>query len=348
MRQVDRTSVAPPSSLIGSESAGGRELVRARGHFTKDPPPEKGFTFTAYKGDDVRHALEKLFHGKCAYCESRYDIVGPVDIEHFRPKKGVDGDPAHRGYWWLAANWENLLPSCLDCNRRRYQPTPEAFSSLSAVLDAARRTGFTMVKTGKDTCFPVGGTRVAGEPPAAGMANALAGERCVLLDPCQDDPAAHVNYFIDRDVPLGVVFAAAVGGGAQGALPVLSPDTAIVENAARAAGISERGAVSIQVYGLNRLGLVQERTRILRRLEFLADTIVSLAAIADDLAGLAGADAAEKAKIDAAGARIEAQVDRIFAELRDMAAPKAAFSTMVATWLESFEADAADPARASL
>jgi hypothetical protein len=28
------------------------------------------------------------------------------------------------GYYWLAADWENLLPSCIDCNRSRKQLLP--------------------------------------------------------------------------------------------------------------------------------------------------------------------------------------------------------------------------------
>ena len=40
---------------------------------------------SSYKGKDVVEALEKLFHSKCAYCESKYTHLMPVDIEHFRP-----------------------------------------------------------------------------------------------------------------------------------------------------------------------------------------------------------------------------------------------------------------------
>lgn len=89
--------------------------------------------------DDVwkgfRDWLKKnVFNNKCAYCESR--ITGfPGDTEHFRPKGRVrrvdledetseivkvideEGEEIpHPGYFWLAYNWQNLLPSCEFCN----------------------------------------------------------------------------------------------------------------------------------------------------------------------------------------------------------------------------------------
>lgn len=50
----------------------------------------------------------------------------PLDVEHFRPKSEIDEvDPATfrpvpgraptaPGYYWLAAAWSNLLPSCIE------------------------------------------------------------------------------------------------------------------------------------------------------------------------------------------------------------------------------------------
>ena len=47
------------------------------------PPP---------KDAEVKAALEKLFYGKCAYCETFYSVQAPVDVEHYRPKSAVEGD----------------------------------------------------------------------------------------------------------------------------------------------------------------------------------------------------------------------------------------------------------------
>ena len=41
------------------------------------------------------------------------------NIDHFRPKGGVEEDPNHEGYWWLAFNWRNFRFACQWCNQRR-------------------------------------------------------------------------------------------------------------------------------------------------------------------------------------------------------------------------------------
>ncbi|WP_127088256.1 endonuclease [Aquabacter cavernae] len=360
MRKVNRMSVPVPASLMGATSPGPKELDRARHHFRPStdtdaaapaPKASASFTFSAYKGDDVRHALETLFHGKCAYCEARYEVSGPVDVEHFRPKKGLDRDKAHSGYWWLAATWTNLLPSCLDCNRRRYQQTPESLSSLSGLLDMQQKKGMRTLRTGKETCFPVSGVRVTGEPAAHEMEIALQREEPLLLDPCseRDDPSQHLRFNIPRrgaggatEKPIGVVFAAPVGAIGTGALPSYSHEVSKIEDDARAAGISVRGAVSIQVYGLNRLALVQERTRILRRLEFLGDTVITLARTAEELGALKLDDDAALLR-DRAVERLEAHAGRTLAEIRQMAAPDAPFSSLSRSWIEAFKTELQPP-----
>jgi len=65
-----------------------------------------------YNCSGVRTALEKMFHGKCAYCESAIVHVGYPHIEHFRPK-------VH--YPELTFEWENLLLACSVCNSSRHK-----------------------------------------------------------------------------------------------------------------------------------------------------------------------------------------------------------------------------------
>ena len=78
-----------------------------------------------------KQALLDLFNGKCAFCETPIREGMHGDVEHFRPKGGVieeDGSKAkyldkkgverdHPGYYWLAYDWRNLLPSCQLCNQ---------------------------------------------------------------------------------------------------------------------------------------------------------------------------------------------------------------------------------------
>jgi len=65
-------------------------------------------SYTIYKEKTVRELLQKMCYGKCAYCESRITAIYSGDIDHFRPKKD---------YHWLAADWENLLFACPFCNQ---------------------------------------------------------------------------------------------------------------------------------------------------------------------------------------------------------------------------------------
>lgn len=60
----------------------------------------------------VEDHLARTYLNKCAYCER----LEKADIEHYRPKKSVQGE-AHDGYYWLCYEWTNLLPSCVKCNR---------------------------------------------------------------------------------------------------------------------------------------------------------------------------------------------------------------------------------------
>lgn len=106
---------APPPALVEN---GEVELIEVLNKFEPWVEGTK-YTFIAYKCAGVADALSDLFHGKCAYCESHMAAVMPRDIDHFRPKSAVliNGSLSKPGYYWLAAHWENLLPSCAYCNR---------------------------------------------------------------------------------------------------------------------------------------------------------------------------------------------------------------------------------------
>lgn len=80
----------------------------------------KGFKYEAYSHKDTKKALQEIFNSKCAYCESFIMHIEPGDIEHFRPKAEIhtsDGKVLIPGYYWLGADWKNLLLSCIKCNR---------------------------------------------------------------------------------------------------------------------------------------------------------------------------------------------------------------------------------------
>src|SRR5262249_20904250 len=104
-------------------------------------------------------------------------------LDHFRPKNKVldenqrtvcnrAGKP-HTGYYWLAYEWTNLLPSCSFCNQRKGAVFPVLPGSLHA--------------------------RQPGQE---------SGEKPIFIHPISDDPADHLEYvpttgFLKSKTPRG-------------------------------------------------------------------------------------------------------------------------------------------------
>jgi uncharacterized protein (TIGR02646 family) len=241
--RVDRTRVQAPAVLTDARSKGVREATRVRRSLDKwvadgKPPEDWTFKFAVYREREIKDALTELFHGKCAYCETRYAASQPMDVEHWRPKAQVQdaaGPPVRPAYHWLAASWTNLLPSCIDCNRRRIQ-----------VDVLAGRTH----AIGKQDQFPLD----AGSARATSAAG-IASEVPLLLDPCADDPESFLDCTED-----GLIISRATGGL-----------------------VRRRAEASIQVYALNRNGLVFERKELLRRIRLRIARVAQLLRLLDDL-----------------------------------------------------------------
>lgn len=214
-----------PSVLDDDNSTKREELKKARAFYgTPDPKKPKKFEFAHYKHADVKVAMEEDFYRKCAYCESYYAATQPVDVEHWRPKSEVeeeDGSQTKPGYHELALDWDNLLPSCIDCNRVRYHR--------DAVTGELR-------KLGKGNRFPLR------DPAARGD---VANEDPLLIHPCKDRPAEHLAW---------------------------NPKDASVLDA-----LTEKGRMSIEVYGLNRYDLVAGRRDALFRLRLHLRQLETLA-----------------------------------------------------------------------
>lgn len=67
-----------------------------------------------YRHPKIKETLNKMFHGKCAYCESKITVVTYGAIEHFFPKSL---------YPSLTFEWKNLLLSCDKCNDTNHKGT---------------------------------------------------------------------------------------------------------------------------------------------------------------------------------------------------------------------------------
>ncbi len=160
---------APPS-LASRATHAAAERARA---FFERPAPERAqaifvFDERPLAEPDVRAALAATCTGKCAYCEIALSEKAML-VDRFRPAAealALDGSlsPAH--YWWLAYAWENLYPSCAEC---------QSF---------------------KGARFPVREPRAT----AGTTGVVLRDERPLLLDPRVDDPEQHLVYADDGHV----------------------------------------------------------------------------------------------------------------------------------------------------
>lgn len=133
---------------------------------------------TIYADHQVKIALLKLFHDKCAYCESELRNV-VWDVEHYRPKKSIKERPDHGGYYWLAYDWKNLLPSCQRCNRRFWELRRWAAERPVAV-------------GGKATQFPLADETT--RKMAHDDATLLVDEATLLIHPCEENPELHFRF----------------------------------------------------------------------------------------------------------------------------------------------------------
>lgn len=197
MIRVDRSNVAKPKTLSTLNGPGRTETASVIAFYSDPKNLGKKFkTYEAYSLKEVKDSLLLLFNRKCAYCEIDYGGC-PLDVEHYRPKGAiVELDPVtfkpfkrskrvkalKPGYYWLAAKWENLLPSCIDCNRRR---------------DHEYQIHGTQT-TGKGNYFPLAQGSIRARKH--GDTTTLRLEQPVLLNPCEDDPAVHLHFGTEGDI----------------------------------------------------------------------------------------------------------------------------------------------------
>ncbi|WP_166862994.1 AAA family ATPase [Enterobacter sp. Cy-643] len=132
MQFIDRKLVPPPEALRGDKLfSNGEALWR----FLQLDPDRRAQTRVPQSGApsdryaSMLPALFTLFHGRCAFCESR---ASRPQIHYFRPVNGVDSDDelvdSHIYYSWLANAWQNIYLTCAECNvhGRNYFPVQGA------------------------------------------------------------------------------------------------------------------------------------------------------------------------------------------------------------------------------
>lgn len=243
MIKLDRNSVAVPNSLSEPSVAVQNEANAAQDYY-RDRSPWTGehsaFSFDAYKPQDVREALRILAGGKCAYCEGLIAGVGAREVEHYRPKGGVKEDANHPGYWWLAHDWENLLPTCILCNqsRRHHIVTPEMSR------EEVEKLVFTRASTshGKANQFAIAGERAT--CPDCDIED----EDPLLINPCEQNPREEIAWNFSSELPIVV--------------PRMHGNSP-----------SKYGVYTIEACALNRAELVLQRIPVLLPLRHLKDSI---------------------------------------------------------------------------
>jgi hypothetical protein len=157
--------------------------------------------YMASMPNDIRGVMQSLYEGfnsKCPFCECALPLVREEKLPFvlFRPAENAaqaHGDNASNShYWWLVWEWRNFYPSCDACMFRR------------------------------GTYFPVAGKRAT---PSKRPARALAAEGAFIIDPCEDDPHAHLSF----------------------------------DEAGNVSGATARGEITIDAFGLDREDLVKRR-----------------------------------------------------------------------------------------
>ncbi len=113
MRSVRRTRAIVPA--LRRSGACTRAALRQRRQKRAEPLRKLSFT-SHWRRPEIRGALIACQGWACVYCGRSLDEF-PGDVEHFRPKSSVDGDPSHGGYWWLAYSFHNYFLSCSICNQ---------------------------------------------------------------------------------------------------------------------------------------------------------------------------------------------------------------------------------------
>lgn len=170
MIKLERPALPARHALLKKGKKATREMVNA---WRADPEAfEPDIKADIYKA--AKDELVVMQHGKCCYCEAAMQATSYGAVEHYRPKKGVTEEPAHKGYWWLAYDWENLLLSCTVCNTSH-----------------------------KQNHFPLGeGSRRMMTPD-----DRLEDEQPLILNPCEMEPREHLTFRAEVCVgktPVGV------------------------------------------------------------------------------------------------------------------------------------------------
>jgi len=173
-RDEQGTRIRPSPWWFALSAQGTARALRDKGGHQADE--------SIYAHNEVRAALERLFHDKCAYCEYPTERCD-WNVEHYRPKGRVAERRDHPGYYWLAYKWENLYPVCAHCNQRRKDKPRWK----DPVVGAGG---------GKLDQFPLVDEAMRAMRPSQRIRR----EQTLLIDPCYDDPADYLSFDVTGQI----------------------------------------------------------------------------------------------------------------------------------------------------
>ncbi len=104
---INKPDIVPPK-LIEFQTAM-IDSIGTYGSFERIPEEELKSFIKGYSHIEVKKALFNCNHQKCSYCEA-IPTGSSLRVDHFFPKKL---------YPEFILDWDNLLPSCENCNTRK-------------------------------------------------------------------------------------------------------------------------------------------------------------------------------------------------------------------------------------
>lgn len=125
MIKVKRSKI--PKSLQGNADRWTKELleqIKLKGGFSKVTATYK----ERYKQEDIKESLERMYNGKCCYCETIIGVASYEQIEHLRPKSIAK-------FHHLCFDWNNLHWSCQICNNNKRAQWNEQAPILDPCID---------------------------------------------------------------------------------------------------------------------------------------------------------------------------------------------------------------------
>jgi len=103
---------AEPAILAANEAVWTAVILQKKAVGQEPTPTE----LSRYRHPEIKTALLEETHGKCAYCESKFEHISYGDVEHISPKSL---DPGRM------FKWDNLTLACDVCNTNKGNKFPD-------------------------------------------------------------------------------------------------------------------------------------------------------------------------------------------------------------------------------